>query len=101
MLLCWPQQPVEQHLVAVVQGVHGDITGEVIGLAPVLLVHARDLVLQGEVAGGISPVMPSSHMLTATITLMPIRISTCKMYASCTNSGSATRIAMETATPSR
>ena len=26
----------------------------------------------------ISPVMPSSHMLTATITLMPIRISTCR-----------------------
>jgi hypothetical protein len=42
------QQPVKQDLVAVVQRGQGDVTGQVVGLAPVLRVNARDLVLQGK-----------------------------------------------------
>jgi len=49
------QQPVKQDLVAVVQGVQGDVTGQVVGLAPVLRVNARDLVVQGEVSGWDQP----------------------------------------------
>jgi len=45
------QQPVEQDLVTVEQGVQGDVAGKVVGLAPVLLVNTRNLVLQGEVGG--------------------------------------------------
>lgn len=49
------QQPVKQDLVAVVQRVQGDVTGQVVGLAPVLRVNARDLVVQGEVGGRDQP----------------------------------------------
>src|SRR3974390_3101213 len=42
--------------------------------------------------------MPSSHMLTATITLMPIRMRTCRKYASCTNTGKAINTTIRTMT---